>query len=110
MATINNPLDLGAALRDRRHNLGMTQAALAAALGVTRDWVIDLESGRGNPQLRHLLRALDVLGMRFALNLREGHLGATASSGRAEETKERPRQKLEMLDLDKVIEAHRRRG
>lgn len=110
MTAINNQRELGAALRDRRHNLGMTQAALAAALGVTRDWVIDLESGRGNPQLRRLLRALDVLGMRFALEHREGHPGAAVTSGRAEGPKERPHRGLPVLDLDEVLEPHRRRG
>lgn len=106
MTAINNPRELGAALRDRRHNLGMTQAALAAALGVTRDWVIGLESGQGNPQLRYLLRAIDVLGMRFALERREGG----SARGRDEGPTERPPGGLPVLDLDEVLEPHRRRG
>ena len=41
--------NLIAALRKRRH---ITQEALAEAVGVTRQTIISLESGRYNPSLR----------------------------------------------------------
>ena len=46
-----------------RRELGLTQEALAAAAGVTRQTVISLEQGRYNPSLRlayRLARALKV--------------------------------------------------
>jgi HTH-type transcriptional regulator/antitoxin HipB len=111
MATVHNQRELGAAIRDRRHNLGWTQAALASKVGVTRDWVIDLEAGQGNPQLRHLLRALDILGLRLTVERDWNDQDAPFESKRAAERPERRIHRgLPVVDLDEVLDAHRRRG
>ena len=64
---VSAPIDLGLAVRKQRRALGMDQRALADAVGVNRQWVIDLEKGRPGAGLGLVLRALGVLriGMRI---------------------------------------------
>lgn len=62
---IRTPADLGAAIRDRRRQLGLDQAALAKSIGVSRQWVIGIERGRSRAELGLVLRALDVLDIRL---------------------------------------------
>ena len=62
---IRTPADLGAAIRDRRRQLDLDQAALAKRIGVSRQWVIGIEQGRSRAELGLVLRALDVLGIRL---------------------------------------------
>ncbi|SCB56092.1 Helix-turn-helix [Bradyrhizobium shewense] len=47
---IFTPADLGAVIRDRRKHLKLDQATLATKIGVSRQWVIDIE--RGHPRRR----------------------------------------------------------
>jgi HTH-type transcriptional regulator/antitoxin HipB len=58
---IRTATDLGAAIRERRKQLGLDQAALARRIGVSRQWVIGIEQGRARAELGLALRALDVL-------------------------------------------------
>jgi HTH-type transcriptional regulator/antitoxin HipB len=60
---IVNAQDLGAYLRDRRRQLGMTQADLADAARVSRRWLSSLEAGKSSAELGLVLQALDVLGL-----------------------------------------------
>ena len=57
--------DLAAIIRDTRHRRGLTQYQLAAAVGVTRQSVVNLETGRANPTLATVLAALQALGLRL---------------------------------------------
>jgi HTH-type transcriptional regulator/antitoxin HipB len=68
MMSIQNQRQLGAALRERRNEMGLTQHELGRKVGVTRDWVIGVEAGSANPQLKHLLRALDVLDLQLSID------------------------------------------
>jgi transcriptional regulator with XRE-family HTH domain len=58
---------LGAAIRLRRKEKGLTQNALAALLGAERKWVINLESGNSKAEIGLVLRALDALNLRASL-------------------------------------------
>jgi len=58
---IRTPADLGAFIRDRRKQLKLDQAALAKRIGVSRQWVIQIEHGRPRAELGLVLRALDAL-------------------------------------------------
>jgi len=60
---IASPRDLGLYVRDRRTQLGMTQADLAGAAGVSRRWLLDLESGKPTAQIGLVLRTLQALGL-----------------------------------------------
>jgi y4mF family transcriptional regulator len=62
---IRTPNDLGAAIRDRRRELGLDQATLARRIGVTRQWVIAIERGRSRAEVGLVLRALMALGLRL---------------------------------------------
>ncbi|MCA1472961.1 hypothetical protein I6F09_34495 [Bradyrhizobium sp. IC3195] len=44
---MRTPADLGAVIRDRRKHLQLDQATLTTKIGVSRQWVIDIE--RGHP-------------------------------------------------------------
>lgn len=57
------PADLGAAIRDRRKHLKLDQASLAKQIGVSRQWLIELEHGHPRAELGLVLRVLDALGI-----------------------------------------------
>ena len=82
--------EIGAAVRARRRAKGWTQEDLAIQVGVSRDWVSDLERGASNPRLNLLLRCLSILGL---------DLGLIPS----------PSTSAESIDLDAVLSRHRGR-
>ena len=50
-------------IRDRRRELGLEQRALAAKVGVSRHWVMDVEKGKSGAEIGLIFRALRVLGI-----------------------------------------------
>jgi HTH-type transcriptional regulator / antitoxin HipB len=62
---VRTPIDLGAVIRDRRKQLKLDQATLAGRIGVSRQWVIEMERGHTRAELALVLRALDALGIRL---------------------------------------------
>jgi len=54
--------ELGLVLRDLRRQRGLTQAALAKILGVSRRWVSQVEGAKTNADVTTVLRALKELG------------------------------------------------
>lgn len=59
---IVTPTDLGNIVRDRRTDLGLSQAALADAIGMSRQWVVRFENGHsGTATVEHLLAIADAL-------------------------------------------------
>lgn len=60
---IRTTADLGAAIRDRRKSLGLSQDELARRVGVGRQWVIAVEHGKPGAELALVLRVCDVIGM-----------------------------------------------
>jgi HTH-type transcriptional regulator/antitoxin HipB len=60
IATID---DLGAFVRERRNDLGLTQTGLAARAKVSRRWLSDLENGKENAQFGLVLRTLSAIGV-----------------------------------------------
>jgi len=63
--SIRNAKDLGAAIRDRRKALGWDQSTLAKKIGVSRQWIIEIEKGKPRASVELALRALDHLGIQF---------------------------------------------
>jgi HTH-type transcriptional regulator / antitoxin HipB len=76
---IRTPADLGAAIRDRRRQLGLDQATLARRIGVSRQWVVGIERGRSRAELGLVLRAMDALGIRLHARTSEHPERATAT-------------------------------
>lgn len=60
--------DVSAAIRARRKTLGLGQAALAQKVGVSREWIIDIEKGKPRAEAALLLRTLYVLGLVIQLD------------------------------------------
>lgn len=89
---IKSIMNLAAAVRGRRRELGLTQAELATRAGVSRKWVYEFEAGKPAAELRLILRALDALGLTLELGSQD--------DARSTST---------LADLDSLIEEHRAR-
>jgi HTH-type transcriptional regulator/antitoxin HipB len=75
---INSAGDLAAVVRGRRISLGLSQAALAARVGVSRPWLSKVEAGKPTVEFGLVIRLLDILGLR--LDLAEGAGEPTTAS------------------------------
>ncbi|GLR91632.1 helix-turn-helix domain-containing protein [Bradyrhizobium iriomotense] len=65
---IRTSADLGVVIRDRRKRLKLEQSTLAKRIGVSRQWLIDVEHGHPRAELALVLRALDALGIHLDAN------------------------------------------
>ncbi|HET9592491.1 MAG TPA: helix-turn-helix domain-containing protein [Solirubrobacterales bacterium] len=70
MRPASNPAALGAALRERRRELKLTQDDLALSIGVNRKVVGQLESGKETVQLEIALKAARALGLNVGVETR----------------------------------------
>jgi HTH-type transcriptional regulator / antitoxin HipB len=91
---IRTAIDLGALIRDRRIALKLDQKALADKVGVSRQWIVEIEKGKPRAEIALVLRALDVLGIPL-----------TTSDTSKEKGKGGP----PPLDIDSIISAARRK-
>ena len=57
---------IAATIKAARLRRGLTLAEVGTALGVTRQYVYSLESGRRNPGRKHLAKLAEVLGLQLA--------------------------------------------
>jgi y4mF family transcriptional regulator len=73
---VRTPADLGAVIRDRRKQLKLDQAALAKRIGVSRQWVIEMERGHARAELALVLRALDALNIQLDTSIAQTRPGA----------------------------------
>lgn len=89
---VNSMRDVAPAVRGRRKDLGLTQADLAAGVGVSRAWVNAVEAGKPSVAFDLILRLLDHLDLRLDLG-KPGNLGDVI--------KERS------VDLDSVLDQYR---
>lgn len=93
---LRTPVDIGAAIRDRRRKLRLGQDELAARVGVSRKWVIDVEKGKAGAEIGLVLRTMDALGLRLSLDGPAGSRGG--------------RPAISVVDIDQIIDdAHARR-
>lgn len=60
---INNAVDLGKYVRERRRAEGMTQQRLAEHAGVSRRWLSGLEAGKPSAEIGLVLRVVAALGL-----------------------------------------------
>lgn len=67
MIAIHSPADLGASIRTTRKALGLTQPQLALAAGVGVRFIVELEAGKPTVRLENVLRVVNALGGRLAL-------------------------------------------
>ena len=62
---LKTPCDYGLVIREERRRQGLTQQALATAVGVGRQWIIAVEQGKAGAELGLVLRTLQVLGVQI---------------------------------------------
>ena len=70
---IRTPIDLGALIRERRKALRLDQKTLAEKVGVSRQWIVDVEQGKPRLEIGLVLRTADALGI--VLTCRNRHAG-----------------------------------
>lgn len=58
---IKNVSELGALIRVTRRSLGLTQRTLAEAVGVSRQWLVEVERGKPRAELELVLQTLRAL-------------------------------------------------
>jgi HTH-type transcriptional regulator / antitoxin HipB len=58
---IRSPSELGALIRARRRQLGLDQSELAEKVGVSRQWIIEIEKGKPRAAIGLILRTFNAL-------------------------------------------------
>ena len=91
---VRTPADLGAVIRDRRKQLKLDQATFAKRIGVSRQWVIEIERGHPRAELALVLRAMDALNIHLDARIddanrrrRSGAVDLDAIVGKAKTSK-----------------------
>lgn len=75
--------ELALLIRERRQALGLSQAAVAARIGVSRQWLVAFEGGQPNVEFAPVLRALHLLGLRIAVTPTEVPPSGSTTDGAA---------------------------
>ena len=87
---IRSAVELGHLVKASRRDKSLTQAELAALVGVSRKWVVELESGKRTIDLTLVLRTLNALGLVLNVHAREVRLGNLK------------------IDIDSIVESSRK--
>jgi HTH-type transcriptional regulator/antitoxin HipB len=92
---IRTPRELGAIIRDHRRQQGLDQQELASKIGVSRQWVVEVEKGKPRAEVGLVLRALDALGVILSL--------ARPQPTKTAETEPE-------IDIDQIVDNAKRKG
>jgi HTH-type transcriptional regulator/antitoxin HipB len=65
---IRTPIDVGAVIRDRRRKLQLDQKSLADKVGVSRQWIVEVEKGKHRAEIGLVLRTIEALGINLAVD------------------------------------------
>jgi HTH-type transcriptional regulator/antitoxin HipB len=71
MMFVRTPKEIGAAIRERRRALRLDQSALADLVGVSRQWIVEIEQGKPRAAVGLVLRTLDALGLKVGVDERK---------------------------------------
>ena len=63
MPQVTTADDIGALVRERRRERGLSQQALAASIGVSRQWIVEIEGGKERAEIGLLLRLMNALDL-----------------------------------------------
>jgi len=78
---VRTSADFGAVIRDRRKQLKLDQSTFAKRIGVSRQWVIEVEHGHARAELGLVLRAVDALDIRLDASIvQTNRRGSTGSA------------------------------
>ena len=89
---IRTPADLGAVIRDHRRRRGLDQQTLARKIGVSRQWLVEVEKGKPRAEVGLVLRALDALGVALSIAATQASASGSASHG---------------IDIDQIVDQAR---
>ena len=89
---IRTAVDIGALIRDRRIKLGLKQQALADKIGVSRQWLIEVEKGKHRAAIGLVMRTIQALG----ISLVTGDISTSEDRKRAQ-----------AIDIDRIVDAAR---
>jgi HTH-type transcriptional regulator/antitoxin HipB len=93
---IHTPVDLGLVIRERRRALALDQRTLAAQIGVSRQWVVEVEQGKTRAGIGLLLRTLRALGLETHVTTSEGSPAAASA-----------KVALDAIDIDAIVDKAR---
>lgn len=93
---VRTPVDFGLMIRQVRRARGMTQQQLARAAAVGRQWIVEVEAGKPRAEVGRVLQTLAALDLSLTIH-GEGIPELRESEDPAE-----------VIDLDAVLDAHRR--
>jgi HTH-type transcriptional regulator / antitoxin HipB len=91
---IASATDLGLVIRDRRKALGLDQRTLAQRVGVSRQWIVEIESGKPRAEVGLVLRTLRALDVEIDVKV-----GARPKASK--------RDAADLVDLDALIDKAR---
>lgn len=94
---IRTPRDLGAAIREHRRRRGLDQQELAKKIGVSRQWVVEVEKGKVRAEIGLVLRALNALGVTLSLSQDE----RARAGGKGDQL---------VIDIDQIVDKARGKG
>lgn len=69
--TMQNKMEIGPIIKDRRTRLKLTQQDLAEFAEIGIATVKDIERGKGNPSLQTLQKILNVLGLEMSFKIKK---------------------------------------
>jgi HTH-type transcriptional regulator / antitoxin HipB len=70
---IDNPVELGALVRNRRKQLKVNQTELAMTCGTGLRFIVDIEKGKPTCQIGKVLAVLKALGLAIEVNTPRGY-------------------------------------
>jgi HTH-type transcriptional regulator/antitoxin HipB len=89
---VRTPKEVGALIRERRRRLGLDQRSLAERVGVSRQWIIEIEKGKPRAAVGLVLRTLEALSVKLGVDHRNDDTRSLASP-----------------DIDAIVERARKR-
>jgi HTH-type transcriptional regulator/antitoxin HipB len=100
---ITSPNDIGRAICEQRLLLELDQQELAKRVGVSRQWIVEIEHGKPRAEIGLLLRTIDALNLRI-------EIGPNRRSGRPSDSRRLSgRKDAREIDIDALIERARGR-
>jgi HTH-type transcriptional regulator/antitoxin HipB len=93
------PEDIGLLIRDQRLKLGLDQRSLAERVGVSRQWIVEVEKGKPRVEVGLILRTLAALELQVDI--------ASAASRRAAQPAKVGAHSRARIDLNEVVDRAR---
>lgn len=93
---IRTPVDLGIVIRERRRALELDQRSLASRVGVSRQWIVEIEKGKARAGIGLVLRTLQAVGLEPQVVL-VGHDEVAAGAASIDD----------LVDIDAIVDRAR---